>query len=164
MFLLWLVDKYRSEFRQKGVKFYITVDPSKSLGNAGDFLNEIAKRQLHDIIFNIGEVPNERLSQYYQSAKCFFFPSANETFGNPLIEAMAFSLPIVVPDLDYAKSICGQAGIYYKREHIDDAYEKIMAVIQDCSLQELYSRNSQIRIKKIPTVEQWIDEILSLAK
>jgi glycosyltransferase involved in cell wall biosynthesis len=164
MFLLQLVDKYRNELREKGIKFYITVDPCNSLGAAQAFLHEINKRRLDDIIYNIGEVPNERLSQYYRSAKCLFFPSVNETFGNPLIEAMAFALPMIVPDLDYAKSICGEAGLYYTSNNMDEAYEKIMAIIEDGLLQDVYSRRSQLRLKKIPTVEQWIDEILSLVK
>jgi glycosyltransferase involved in cell wall biosynthesis len=164
MFLLRLVDKYRDEFGKKSVKFFVTVDPAKSIGDPQAFLNEIDKRQLNKIIYNLGELPNEQLSQYYRSAKCLFFPSINETFGNPLIEAMAFGLPIIVPNLDYAKSICGDAGIYYKSDNMDEAYEKISAIIQDNQLQEVYSQHSRLRMKQIPTVEQWVDKIFSLAK
>jgi glycosyltransferase involved in cell wall biosynthesis len=164
MFLLDLVDTYRRELRNKGIRFYITVDPSKGLGPAQAFLDEIDKRQLNDIIHNLGEIPNEALSRYYRSAKCLFFPSVNETFGNPLIEAMAFALPMVVPELDYAKSICGEAGLYYKSNNMHEAYEKIAAVTDDPLLQEEYSRRSRLRLRKIPSAEQWIDEIISLVK
>jgi glycosyltransferase involved in cell wall biosynthesis len=164
MFLLRMADAYQNEFRRKGVQFWITVDPSKSLGGANDFLHEIGKRRLDDIIQNLGEVPNEQLSRYYRSAACLFFPSVSETFGNPLVEAMAFALPIIVPDLDYAKSICGEAGLYYKSDNTAEAYEKIMAILEDRKLREIYSHRSRLRLQHIPTVEQWIDEIFSLAE
>ncbi|MGB9498499.1 MAG: glycosyltransferase [Dissulfuribacterales bacterium] len=161
-FLMRLADTYQNEFREKKIKFYITVDPSQGGRGARRLLNEISERKLDDIICNIGEMPNEKLSHYYRRARCFFFPSMSETFGNPLIEAMAYGLPIIVPDLGYAKAVCGEAGIYYNAENFDEAFDKLVTLVADNSLCEQFSRISQLRVKKFPTTDQWVDEIFSL--
>jgi glycosyltransferase involved in cell wall biosynthesis len=44
-----------------------------------------------------GHLSGLDLSQAYASADVFCFPSANETFGNVVLEAMALGLPVVVP-------------------------------------------------------------------
>ncbi len=162
IFLLQLVEKYKTQLRGKKIKFYITVDKSQSNIKARNFLKKISKSNLDDIIHNLGEIPNDELSLYYGAAKCFFFPSTSETFGNPLVEAMAFGLPIIVPDLNYAKDVCKGAGIYYEVNKIDDAFDKIMALFEDQSIQENFSRQSHLRFKNFSTTDQWIDEVFSL--
>ncbi|MCK5853357.1 glycosyltransferase [bacterium] len=162
-FLMRLAETYQDEFRREKIKFYITIDSSEGGRGARHLLNEIIKRNLDDIVCNLGELPNAALAKYYRTAQCLFFPSTSETFGNPLIEAMAFGLPIIVPDLNYAKEACKEAGIYYKANEIDDAFDKIMTLFEDQSIQEDFSWRSRLRIKNFSTTDQWVDEVFSLA-
>jgi len=162
MFLLQLVEKHETQLRNQNIKFYITVDKSQSNIGARNFLNKISKFKLDDIIHNLGEIPNDELSLYYRAAKCFFFPSTSETFGNPLVEAMAFGLPVIVPDLNYAKDVCKEAGIYYKVNEIDDAFDKIMTLFEDQLIQEDFTLRSRLRVKNFSTTDQWVDEVFSI--
>jgi len=159
-FLLQLVDKYQREFRQAGVKFYVTVAPSSK--SARLFLSDLQKRGLTDIIDNIGEVSNEELTVYYQAARCIFFPSRFETFGNPLIEAMAFKLPAVVPDLGYAHAVCGDSGVYFQPDDIDDAYQKLMALLLDDDAHRQLSIKSGHQLRHFPSVESWLKRLFAL--
>lgn len=45
-----------------------------------------------------GALSGDDLSAFYASADAFIFPSATETFGNVVLEAMASGLPVVAPD------------------------------------------------------------------
>lgn len=45
-----------------------------------------------------GALTGETLSAFYASADAFLFPSATETFGNVVLEAMASGLPVIAPD------------------------------------------------------------------
>jgi len=44
------------------------------------------------------EVPHQNTPDYYRSADIFVMPSANETFGFTIVEAMACGLPVVAVD------------------------------------------------------------------
>ena len=45
-----------------------------------------------------GALAGDELSAFYASADAFIFPSATETFGNVVLEAMASGLPVIAPD------------------------------------------------------------------
>jgi len=55
-----------------------------------------------------GALSGIELSQFYASADCFIFPSATETFGNVVLEAMASGLAVIAPDagptLEFARA------------------------------------------------------------
>lgn len=159
-FLLKLIDRYQHRFREAGIKFYVTVAPSSR--SARRFLRELESRELTDIICNIGEVSNEDLAAYYLAARCIFYPSRLETFGNPLLEAMAFKLPMVVPDTGYAHAVCGDAGVYFQPGNTDDACQKLMRVLTDDDIHRQFSQKSARQLDNFPTVENWLKQLFDL--
>ena len=52
----------------------------------------------------------------YRKADALVFPSVLESYGLPLVEAMAMGLPIIASDLPYARVLCGDEGIYFDPE------------------------------------------------
>ncbi len=51
--------------------------------------------------------------QLYRSADIFVFPSLCESFGHPLVEAMAAGLPVLASDIPVHREICGPAAAYF---------------------------------------------------
>ena len=49
----------------------------------------------------------------YADADALLFPSLDESFGLPLVEAMTLGLPILAAERPYARSLCGDAAIYF---------------------------------------------------
>jgi phenylacetate-CoA ligase len=49
----------------------------------------------------------------YRDLDIFVFPSVVESFGFPLLEAMAYALPIVASDTPVNREICGDAARYF---------------------------------------------------
>jgi len=60
----------------------------------------------------VGEVPYAEVRRYYAEASLFVFPSHLETFGHPLLEAMASDLPLVAADTPVFREIAGDAAFY----------------------------------------------------
>jgi len=63
-----------------------------------------------DVIF-VGGIPLEETVRFYQAADVFAYPSFNETFGLPILEAMACGCPVVTSDTTAMPETAGGAAV-----------------------------------------------------
>jgi glycosyltransferase involved in cell wall biosynthesis len=63
-----------------------------------------------DLVF-VGGVPLEETVCFYQAADVFVYPSLNETFGLPILEAMACGCPVVTSDTSAMPETAGGAAV-----------------------------------------------------
>ena len=56
--------------------------------------------------------------QTYAISDALLFLSIDESYGLPLIEAMRLGLPIVCPDLPYARILCADQAIFFNPSNI----------------------------------------------
>lgn len=62
--------------------------------------------------------PDEVLKTY-KLTDALLFLSMAESYGFPLVEAMWIGLPIICPDLPYARVLCGDQAIYFTHDSVD---------------------------------------------
>lgn len=63
-------------------------------------------------IENLGQIPHAEVLKNYRCSGALIFPSYAESFGIPLVEAMAAGLPIVAPETDYVRDLCNPATTF----------------------------------------------------
>jgi glycosyltransferase involved in cell wall biosynthesis len=63
-----------------------------------------------DVVFT-GGVPLDQTARFYQAADAFVYPSLNETFGLPILEAMACGCPVVTSDATAMPETAGGAAV-----------------------------------------------------
>jgi glycosyltransferase involved in cell wall biosynthesis len=63
-----------------------------------------------DVIF-VGGIPLEETVSFYRAADAFVYPSLNETFGLPILEAMACGCPVVTSDVSAMPETAGGAAV-----------------------------------------------------
>jgi glycosyltransferase involved in cell wall biosynthesis len=76
------------------------------------------------------------LSQYYQNASVFVYPSEYEGFGIPPLEAMNYSCPVVCSNVSSIPEVVGQAGHYFDPLDTVDIGEKIEDILFDNQLSD----------------------------
>jgi glycosyltransferase involved in cell wall biosynthesis len=60
----------------------------------------------------LGRVPPEGVAELYRTSTLFVFASLGESFGFPLVEALASGTPTLALDTPIAREICGSAARY----------------------------------------------------
>lgn len=71
------------------------------------FLNspQLLKHSKNLKIFNLGDVGHKFIVDEYASADALIFPSFQESFGLPLLEARNFNIPVLASELDFVRDI-----------------------------------------------------------
>jgi glycosyltransferase involved in cell wall biosynthesis len=59
----------------------------------------------------VGAIPLEETVSFYRAADAFVYPSLNETFGLPILEAMACGCPVVTSDISAMPETAGGAAV-----------------------------------------------------
>lgn len=72
----------------------------------------IAEQKLESRVHRSGYVPGGLLRRFYQSASALLFPSLEEGFGFPVLEAMAHALPVVTSNTSSLPDVGGAAALY----------------------------------------------------
>jgi len=84
----------------------------------------------------------------YAGADLFVYPSTIESFGHPLIEAMAAGLPIVIADAAINRELCGDAAIYFSEFNFVDCARKITRLARDPELRRQMANRAAIRSRQ----------------
>jgi alpha-1,3-rhamnosyl/mannosyltransferase len=82
----------------------------------------------------IGFVPNERLHAAYQLADCFVLATLCESFGLPILEALATGCPAIVPNTCAAPEVAGTAARLIDPYREEDVTEALLEVTGSQSL------------------------------
>ena len=108
------------------------------VSNVGDGLglkSEITFKNVDDL----------KLRDIYSAADVLFFPSMEEGFGIPMIEAMASGLPVVASNIPITKEILKDAGIFVSSYNASEYAE---AVIEALNKKDYYVKKSLERSKE----------------
>jgi glycosyltransferase involved in cell wall biosynthesis len=94
----------------------------------------------------------------YGEADVFVFPSLCESFGHPLVEAMASGLPIVASDIPVHREICGDAAAYFSVLDAEALAAKLGGLMRDAAARQELAAQGHERVKKF----LWEDHVARL--
>jgi glycosyltransferase involved in cell wall biosynthesis len=99
------------------------------------------------------------LPDLYRSADLFVFSSYTESFGHPLVEAMATGLPIVASDIPVNRELCGEAAQYFSTFDPASCAATIRRVAEDADLRRRMSAAALLRARDF-TWERHVDQLM----
>jgi glycosyltransferase involved in cell wall biosynthesis len=90
--------------------------------------DELKRRALIELT---GVLAGPALDQLYARGDIFVYPSVVESFGHPLLEAMAAGVPIVAADVPINRELCGNAALYFSAFSANDCARQISVLVED---------------------------------
>ena len=103
---------------------------------AEDALKRIETSPRRPDIQALGYVPDATLENLYQRASVFAFPSLDEGFGMPLLDAMARGVPVLTSNVSAMPEVSGDAALLVDPSDAASIADGLGRLIQDESLRK----------------------------
>jgi glycosyltransferase involved in cell wall biosynthesis len=123
------------------VRAFEGIEPGWQLvlaGSAGfgaeEILKQIDSSSRRDSIRVLGYVTPEELAGWYARARVLAFPSLDEGFGMPVLEAMAAGVPVIASNRSALPEVCGTAALLVDPEDTGELTQAIKRLIGDPEL------------------------------
>jgi glycosyltransferase involved in cell wall biosynthesis len=125
------------------VEAFEKVDPSWRLVlagaegyGAGEILDRIHKSAARDRIAVTGYLSSADLARSYACASVFAFPSLDEGFGIPVLEAMGAGIPVVTSNNSALPEVAGDAAILIDPQDSEALAHALVGLTQNPELRE----------------------------
>ena len=96
----------------------------------------IQKHQLENLVLQTGYVTDIELAYCYQNALIYIFPSINEGFGLPLLEAFQYEVPVLIANNTCLPEVAGNAALSFNPYEVNDMANKMKELLDSPSLQK----------------------------
>jgi glycosyltransferase involved in cell wall biosynthesis len=110
-------------------------------------VDEIQKAGLVDKVVLTGYLRDEELSVLYKNALVYVFPSVNEGFGIPVLEAFKYDVPVLVANNTCLPEVGGNAVLQFNPFDTADIMLKIKAVLDSAEQQKDMVNKGRERLK-----------------
>ncbi len=118
----------------------------------------VKKNEIEDCLTMLGAVEYDQLVNVYKAADVYVCPSYAESFGHPMLEAMAHGLPIVAANLPVHREVCAEAAVYFDVFNEQQLADQVIRVIRDRQLSDKLIQEGSTRAKEF----SWDDHVTNL--
>jgi glycosyltransferase involved in cell wall biosynthesis len=131
---------------------------NKDSNDFSSILDAIKKTALEGEVILTGYLTDTELASIYASALMYVFPSTNEGFGIPILEAFKYKLPVLVANNSSLPEVGGDAVITFDPFDITDICSKMKIVLENITLRNKLSLKGQQRLRSF----SWVKSSLQL--
>jgi len=106
-----------------------------------DTLKELGKEQFIENFIFPGYIPSDKMPLLYNSSSLFLYPSLRESFGLPILEAMACGVPVITSNTSSMPEIASNAALFVNPfDHLE---------IKDAMLRFFSDKDLQLNMKEM---------------
>jgi glycosyltransferase involved in cell wall biosynthesis len=103
---------------------------------------------LGNSVVSMPKVSDELLAEAYAGAKLFVYPSLNEGFGIPPLEAMSLGCPVLASRGGSIPEVCGDAPLYFDAADQGSFARELLRALNDESAREQAVRAGKIVVTR----------------
>jgi glycosyltransferase involved in cell wall biosynthesis len=108
----------------------------------------IAEHNLYNSVLIPGYIDKNKALYFYKNSFMYVFPSIDEGFGIPLIEALKLKVPVICSDIPIFREIADDSVLYFEKQNEINLFERMKELIQSNELSiKLVSKGIK-RVKK----------------
>jgi len=115
---------------------------------AAEIVAKIGAARSRQRIRMLGYVPAAELANWYARAMIFAFPSLDEGFGMPVLEAMAYGTPVIASNRSAVPEVAGDAACLVDPEDTEALAGALVALTQDPERRAELSHRGLVRAAK----------------
>lgn len=134
-----------SEVRKKGIDIKLL----KTGMPFTDVQKELADNlKISQHITHLGLVRKEMLPHVYRAACCLVFPSYNEGFGFPVLEAMASGLPVISSNRGSLPELAARKDTLFAPDDVYGMMRRVQEILEDESLREAMIKEGKLKARE----------------
>jgi glycosyltransferase involved in cell wall biosynthesis len=141
--------------------------PRETLDDYDHLVELVTSLGLTDKVDFTGYVSQDQLASYFQNALGYVFPSANEGFGLPVLEAFSFGLPVIISRQGALMEVAGEAALILEKNDSEALLQAMKLLVDDPDLRKELGEKGRIRLDQFSaekfflSLEQAFKEILN---
>ncbi len=117
---------------------------------AGPILERVERSPKRAAITVSGYVSAETAASLYQRAGALVFPSLDEGFGMPILEAMAQGLPVLTANRSATAEVAGQAALLVDPYRVEEMEAGLSRLASDAGLRCELAVRGRVRAREFP--------------
>lgn len=150
---LFRLIKAFAKIKNKANHFLVFVGAETFAIKQKDLIDLAKKFKVAKRIIFLGRIPHDQVWLLYKKADLFVMPSLAETFGYPILEAMASGCPTLTSNLSSMEEIAGDAGVLVNPYKTEEIAQGMLSIIKNEKLKK------QLKIKSKKRAEFFKPEI-----
>ena len=141
--------------------------PRETLDDYDHLVDLVTTLGLTNKVDFTGYVSQDLLASYFKNALGYVFPSANEGFGLPVLEAFSFGLPVIISRQGALMEVAGDAALILENNDGDSLFQSMKLLADDPNLRKELGEKGRIRLQEFSaekfflSLEQAFKEILN---
>ena len=149
-----MFDKLFSDGRLKDKRVVITGCGSQP------FWKEIVNKEKFELL---PYVSLKELDKLYKTAFCYVYPSLNEGFGYPPLQAMAHGTPVIASSATSIPEVCAAAACYFSPTNEDDLAARILQIDTDSNYRDSLVKQGLERVNELQSLQnRMVPEMLKI--
>lgn len=141
--------------------------PRETLDDFENLQVLVKKYALQEKVLFLGYLTETELKRYFSNALAYVFPSNNEGFGLPVLEAFSFGLPVIISRQGALMEVAGDAALLLEKNDRESLFQSMKLLADDPALRKELGEKGRIRLQKFSaekfflSLEQAFKEILN---
>jgi len=132
----------------------------------GCIKNQFKKEFNSDKFIFVDYVNSNNLEYFYENCYAFIYPTLNEGFGYPPLEAMKYGKPVLSSYVNSITEICKDAPLYFNPYSVHEISNRILNIVNDSILYEKMKNKSleryyNVKVKQENDLNKLVEILIS---